>query len=166
MWDLPWAIHHVTLTYSQRRIVCRHCGIRTEGIEFADAKARHTARAAADRRAVPVDADEPRGGAARRQLGESVALEKPSSRGGIARVKRQPRHIGLDEIPGGSKRVELQTLFAANRRLFKAYVLREQLDRLSTYKTRPGVLNFLMGWLKAHCGGNGCQRWSNSATSC
>jgi transposase len=49
----------------------------------------------------------------------------------------------------GSKRVELQALFAANRRLFKAYVLREQLDRLWTYKTRPGVLNFLMGWFKA-----------------
>jgi transposase len=49
----------------------------------------------------------------------------------------------------GSKRAELQTLFAANRRLFKAYVLREQLDRLWTYKTRPGVLNFLMGWFKA-----------------
>ncbi len=46
----------------------------------------------------------------------------------------------------GSKRVELQTLFAANRRLFKAYVLREQLDRLWTYKTRPGVLN-LPAWL-------------------
>ena len=37
----------------------------------------------------------------------------------------------------GSKRAELQKLFAANRRLFKAYVLREQLDRLWTYKTRP-----------------------------
>jgi transposase len=45
----------------------------------------------------------------------------------------------------GSKRAELQILFAANRRLFKAYVLREKLDRLWTYKTRPGVLNFLMG---------------------
>jgi transposase len=49
----------------------------------------------------------------------------------------------------GSKRPELQELFAANRRLFKAYVLREQLDRLWTYKTRPGVLNFLLGWMKA-----------------
>jgi transposase len=49
----------------------------------------------------------------------------------------------------GSKRAELQTLFAANRRLFKAYVVREQLDRLWAYKTRPGVLNFLMGWFKA-----------------
>jgi transposase len=49
----------------------------------------------------------------------------------------------------GSKRQELQTLFAANRRLFKAYVLREQLDRLWTNKTRPGVLNFLFGWIHA-----------------
>jgi hypothetical protein len=49
----------------------------------------------------------------------------------------------------GSKRVELQTLYAANRRLFKAYVLREQLDRLWTYKTRPSVLNFLEAWTRA-----------------
>ena len=49
----------------------------------------------------------------------------------------------------GSKRGELAQLFAANRRLFKAYVLREQLDRLWTYKTRDGVARFLFGWLKA-----------------
>lgn len=49
----------------------------------------------------------------------------------------------------GSKRRELETLFAANRRLFKAYVLREQLDRLWTYKTPQGVGQFLLGWLKA-----------------
>jgi transposase len=49
----------------------------------------------------------------------------------------------------GSKRAELEALFAANRRLFKAYVLREQLDRLWTYQTRRGVLDFLMGWFKA-----------------
>lgn len=49
----------------------------------------------------------------------------------------------------GSKRAELQALFAVNRRLFRAYVLREQLDRLWTYRTRTGVLNFLEGWVKA-----------------
>jgi transposase len=49
----------------------------------------------------------------------------------------------------GSKRRELEALFAVNRRLFKAYVLREQLDRLWTYKTRRGVLEFLLGWIKA-----------------
>ena len=49
----------------------------------------------------------------------------------------------------GSKRAELRALFAVNRRLFKAYVLREQLDRLWQYKTRPGVLNFLLTWIAA-----------------
>ena len=49
----------------------------------------------------------------------------------------------------GSKRAELQELFTANRRLFKAYVLREQLDRLWTYTTRTGVLNVLLGWIDA-----------------
>jgi transposase len=49
----------------------------------------------------------------------------------------------------GSKRRELQELFDANRRLYKAYVLREQLDWLWTYKTRRGVAYFLEGWLRA-----------------
>src|ERR1700674_15205 len=49
----------------------------------------------------------------------------------------------------GSKRQELRTLFAANRRLFRAYVLREELDRLWTYQTHDGVATFLFGWLKA-----------------
>lgn len=49
----------------------------------------------------------------------------------------------------GSKRRELQQLFGANRRLFKAYVLREQLDRLWTYLTREGVAGVLFGWLRA-----------------
>ena len=48
----------------------------------------------------------------------------------------------------GSKRLELRALFAVNRRLFKAYVLREELDRLWAYKTRDGVANFPWGWLK------------------
>jgi len=63
---------------------------------------------------------------------------------------RRSRSAGLRRnTVRGSKRAELQALFTANRRLFKAYVLREQLDRLWTYKTRPGVLNFLNGWIDA-----------------
>jgi len=61
------------------------------------------------------------------------------------------RCCGAGKTVRGSKRHELQELFAANRRLFKAYVLREQLDRLWTYKTREGVARFLFGWLKALC---------------
>ena len=49
----------------------------------------------------------------------------------------------------GSKRAELRALLAVNRRLFKAYVLREQLDRLWQYQTRRGVLNFLLAWIAA-----------------
>jgi zinc-finger of transposase IS204/IS1001/IS1096/IS1165 len=40
--DLPRGAHHVTLVYRQRRVTCRHCGIRTERVEFADPKARVT----------------------------------------------------------------------------------------------------------------------------
>lgn len=38
--DVPWASHPVTLIYAQRRVRCRHCGIRTEAIAFVDPKAR------------------------------------------------------------------------------------------------------------------------------
>jgi len=268
--DLPWAAHHVTLLYRQRRIVCRHCGIRTERIEFADPKARVTRRL---RQQIGVDCQSMPTSHAAVRHGGSWGKARRAENAFLAewdrtRVKRQPRHIGLDEIQRGkgqrfwtvlsdvvhgeviglrqdrseatatallaedltgrqrsaitavctdmhrpylnavgtalqnaeivfdkfhvlqhasaaldevrrqeffragavmrehgrgkrwlllrrwktvrgSKRAELQALFVANRRLFKAYVLREQLDRLWSYKTRPGVLNFLMGWFKA-----------------
>ena len=268
--DLPWAAHHVTLLYRQRRIVCRHCGIRTERIEFADPKARVTRRL---RQQIGVDCQSRPTSHAAVRHGVSWGKARRAENAFLAewdrtRVKRQPRHIGLDEIQRGkgqrfwtvlsdvvhgeviglrqdrseatatallaedltgrqrsaitavctdmhrpylnavgtalqsaeivfdkfhvlqhasaaldevrrqeffragavmrehgrgkrwlllrrwktvrgSKRAELQALFVANRRLFKAYVLREQLDRLWSYKTRPGVLNFLMGWFKA-----------------
>jgi transposase len=268
--DLPWAAHHVTLVYRQRRIVCRRCGIRTERIEFADAKARVTRRL---RQQIGVDCQSMPTSHAAVRHGVSWGKARRAEKAFLAewdrtRVTRQPRHIGLDEIQRGkgqrfwtvlsdvvhseviglrqdrseatatallaedltgrqrgaitavctdmhrpylnavaaalpkaeivfdkfhvlqhasaaldevrrqeffragavmrehgrgkrwlllrrwktvrgSKRAELQALFAANRRLFKAYVLREQLDRLWTYKTRPGVLNFLMAWFKA-----------------
>lgn len=47
------------------------------------------------------------------------------------------------------QRDSLRELFAVNRRLFKAYVLREQLDRLWTYKSEYGVRNFLARWVLA-----------------
>ena len=40
--DLPWAAHHVTSIYLQRRVRCRTCGIRTERVRFAEPKARIT----------------------------------------------------------------------------------------------------------------------------
>jgi transposase len=268
--DLPWAAHPVTVVYRQRRVKCRRCGIRTERIEFADAKARVTRRL---RQQIGVDCQSMPTSHAAVRHGVSWGKARRAEKAFLAewdrtRPNRQPRHLGLDEIQRGkgqrfwtvlsdvvhgevmglrqdrteaaaaallteeltgrqraaitavctdmhrpylnavgavlkhaevifdkfhvlqhasaalddvrrqeffragavmrehgrgkrwlllrrwktvrgSKRVELQTLFAANRRLFKAYVLREQLDRLWTYKTRPGVLNFVLGWIRA-----------------
>ena len=268
--DLPWAGHPVTVVYAQRRVRCRHCGIRTERVDFADPKARVTRRLqqliGLDCQSMPTSHAAVRHavswGAARRA--EYAFLRRWDEQ----RPKRRPRYLGLDEIHRGksqqfstvlsdivhgevialcperseaattalltealtpqqrgrvravctdmwwgyvnavaavlpkadvvfdkfhvlqhasaaldevrrqeffrasavmravgrgkrwlllrrwktvrgSKRRELQALFAANRRLFKAYVLREQLDRLWTYKTPPGVGEFLLGWLKA-----------------
>ena len=42
--DLPWGEHPVVLSYTLRRVICRRCGIRTERVPFADAKARITRR--------------------------------------------------------------------------------------------------------------------------
>ena len=42
--DLPWAEHPVTLRDALRRLWCRHCGIRTERVGFADPHARLTRR--------------------------------------------------------------------------------------------------------------------------
>jgi transposase len=268
--DVPWAAHPVTLVYAQRRVRCRHCGIRTEQVDFADAKARVTRRL---RQQIGVDCQSmPTSHAAVRHgvsWGKARRAEHAFLREWDAqRPRRRPRYLGADEIHRGkkhkfytvlsdlvhgeviglakdrteesvagllttclnarqrgaveavctdmhrpyvnavahqlptaevvfdkfhvlqhagaaldavrrqeffragavmrafgrgkrwlllrrwktvrgSKRGELQQLFAANRRLFKAYVLREQLDRLWTYKTRDGVAQFLFGWLKA-----------------
>ena len=268
--DLPWASHPVTLVYAQRRVRCRHCGIRTELIGFADAKARVTRRL---RQQIGVDCQSmPTSHAAVRHgvsWGKARRAEHAFLREWDAhRPRRRPRHLGADEIHRGkaqkfftvlsdlvhgevvglakdrteasltgllttcldarqrsaveavctdmhrpyvnavaqqlpqaetvfdkfhvlqhasaalddvrrqeffragavmrtfgrgkrwlllrrwktvrgSKRTALQELFTANRRLFKAYVLREQLDRLWTYTTRDGVARFLFDWLKA-----------------
>jgi transposase len=268
--DLPWAAHPVTLVYAQRRVRCRHCGIRTERVEFADPKARVTRRLrqqiGLDCQSMPTSHAAVRHGVSwgKARRAEVAFLAEWDHR----RPRRRPRYVGLDEIQRGkgqqfwtvlsdivrgevmglrrerteatatallredltarqraavaavctdmhrpylnavaqalpraeivfdkfhvlqhasaaldevrrqeffragpvmrahgrgkrwlllrrwktvrgSKREELETLFAVNRRLFKAYVLREQLDRLWLYKTRPGVLNFLLGWIRA-----------------
>jgi transposase len=268
--DVPWASHPVTLVYGQRRVWCRQCGIRTEGIEFADPKARVTRRL---RQQIGVDCQSmPTSHAAIRHgvsWGKARRAEHAFLRDWDGqRPRRRPRYLGADEIHRGkaqkfytvlsdlvhgeviglakdrteaslasllttcldarqraavdavctdmhrpyinavaralpkaevvfdkfhvlqhasaalddvrrqeffragavmrafgrgkrwlllrrwktvrgSKRQELRALFAANRRLFKAYVLREELDHLWTYKTRDGVANFLWGWLEA-----------------
>jgi transposase len=268
--DVPWALHPVTVVYAQRRVACRHCGIRCERVEFADPKARLTRRLqqriGLDCQSMPTSHAAVRHaiswGSARRA--ERRFLERWDA----GRPQRRPRDLGADEIQRGKgqhfwtvlsdvvhgevlglakdrteealtgllttqrdarqrtaveavcldmhrpylnavttvlpqaevvfdkfhvlqhaaaalddvrrheffragpvmrefgrgkrwlllrrwrdvrgkKRQALQELFAVNRRLFKAYLLREQLDRLWTYSTRPGVLRFVLGWIRA-----------------
>ena len=45
------------------------------------------------------------------------------------------------------KRHELNQLFALNRRVFKAYLLKESLDRLWTYHYEGAMLNYLQRWI-------------------
>src|SRR5499425_1566180 len=44
------------------------------------------------------------------------------------------------------KRQELNLLFALNRKVFKAYILKESLDRLWTYHYEGAMLNYLQRW--------------------
>jgi len=50
---------------------------------------------------------------------------------------------------GESQRDALLQLFRVNRRLFKAYILREELDRLWSYRTPGRVARFLVAWTRA-----------------
>jgi transposase len=45
------------------------------------------------------------------------------------------------------KRQELNSLFALNRKLFKAYVLKESLDRLWNYRYEGAMLNYFKRWI-------------------
>ena len=45
------------------------------------------------------------------------------------------------------KRQELNRLFALNRKVFKAYMLKESLDRLWTYTYEGAMLNYLHRWI-------------------
>jgi transposase len=46
-----------------------------------------------------------------------------------------------------SKRQELNRMFALNRKLFKAYLLKESLDRLWSYHYEGAMLNYLQRWI-------------------
>lgn len=53
------------------------------------------------------------------------------------------RWVNLSEC----KRQELNQLFALNRKVFKAYLLKESLDRLWTYRYEGAMVNYLQRWI-------------------
>jgi len=46
-----------------------------------------------------------------------------------------------------ASRGELNRLFEMNRRVFKAYLLKESLERLWTYRYPGAMINYLQGWM-------------------
>ena len=128
MWDdLPWAAHHVTVIYRQRRVYCQACGIRTERIAFADPKARITRRL---RQVIGLDCQSmPTSHAAVRHA-VSWSKARRAERAFLAewdrrRPKRRPRHLGADEIHRG-KRQKFNTVLSD---LVHSEVLGLALDR-------------------------------------
>ena len=90
--DVPWASHPVTLIYAQRRVRCRHCGIRTGAIEFAGPKARVTRRL---RQQIGVDCQSMHvacGGPHGVSWGKPVEASTRSCAAGTG--------SGLDDVPG------------------------------------------------------------------
>jgi transposase len=57
--------------------------------------------------------------------------------------------LGRWDNLGESQRDSLLQLLRVNRRLFKAYILREELDRLWSYRTPRRVARFLLAWTRA-----------------
>ena len=65
---------------------------------------------------------------------------------GVVKGKRWlllSRWVNLDS----GKKQQLNTLFAINRRVLKAYLLKESLDRLWTYTYEGAMLRYLQNWL-------------------
>jgi transposase len=101
--DLPWATHHLTLVYRQRRVRCRRCGIRTERVEFADPKARVTRRL---RQLIGLDCQSMPTSHAAVRHGVSWSKARRAEKAFLqewerTRVQRRPRHLGLDDIQRG-----------------------------------------------------------------
>ncbi len=65
---------------------------------------------------------------------------------GVVKGKRWlllTRWMNLDN----QKRQQLNELFALNRRVMKAYLLKESLERLWTYRYEGAMLRYLQGWI-------------------
>src|SRR5207247_6981041 len=65
---------------------------------------------------------------------------------GVVKGKRWlllTRWMNLDN----KKRQQLNELFALNRRVMKAYLLKESLERLWTYRYEGAMLRYLQSWI-------------------
>jgi transposase len=103
--DLPWAEHRVILVYTQRRIWCRTCEIRTERVGFAEGHARITRRL---RQVIVLDCQSMPTSHAAVRHGVSWSKARRAENAFLTewdrtRSKRRPRHLGADEIHRGKR---------------------------------------------------------------
>ena len=101
--DRAWADHPVTLIYAHRRVRCRHCGIRTERVEFADPKTRVTRRLSQQ---IGLDCQSMPTSHAAVRHGVSWSKARRAEAAFLAawdrhRPRHRPRHLGADEIQRG-----------------------------------------------------------------
>jgi len=90
----------------------------------------------------------------RHQQGNRRRQRRPARRNSPARTARRTHVKGQRWLLltrwinlSSGKRQELNSLFALNRKLFKAYVLKESLDRLWNYRYEGAMLNYLQRWM-------------------
>jgi len=141
--DLPWAGHPVTLVYEQRRVCCKHCGIRAERVHFADIKARMTKRL---RQRIGLDCQSmPTSHAAVRHgvsWGKARRAEKCFlTAWDTARPKRRSRYLGADEVQRGKGQHYWTVL---------SDVTRGEVIGLARERDQAALTSLLMGSLDAH----------------
>ena len=73
-------------------------------------------------------------------------FRKGGQRRGLVKGKRWLLLTRWVNLTAG-KRQELNTLFALNRRLLKAYLLKESLDRFWSYRYEGAMLRYLQSWI-------------------
>lgn len=94
--------------------------------------------------------------------GETAASQSrfppPPSLGRVSFQRRGPQAVGIEkwkevaaveslEEPGAETARRSESLFQLNRRVFKAYLLKESLEPLWDYRYEGAMLNYLRKWL-------------------
>jgi transposase len=141
---LPCFEYTTTVVVETYRVRCPGCGIRAEKVAQLPSKAPYSKRFE-----VPVGQACESGAA--RQVARRMGLAASTVRAIDLRYlerweakRRQPplRQMGVDEVYRG-KKGKLQP----NRRVFKAYLLKESLERLWNYRYEGAMLNYLKKWM-------------------
>jgi transposase len=78
------------------------------------------------------------------EVRRAAFFRRGAGMGGVLKGKRWLLWTRWGNLSSG-KRPELNRLFAFNRKVFKAYLLKESLDRLWTYHYQGAMLNYLQG---------------------